>query len=170
WPKIKPPTLALLPSLLLALWFLSRQGWAARQSTEAPEGSTWSILVKLESLISYSIYEGLVSVALSIFFAALTLYVLAMRLKSWKATPGDGLLLAALAFIALYFLTPSALAGGLFVNYRLTLYPFFALMLWFATQPVITRARWAVRAAALVGAVSLFGLHSHAYAQANNYL
>lgn len=170
WPKVKPPILAFLPSLLLALWFLCRQGWAARQSGDALDGSTWSILAKLESLISFSIYEGIVSVALSVFFVALTLYLLAVRLKGWKAAPGDGLLLAALTFIALYFLTPSALAGGLFVNYRLTLYPCFALLLWFATQPVIARARWAVRSVAIVGTVVLFGLHSHAYAQANDYL
>jgi hypothetical protein len=170
WPKIQPPIIAFLPSLLLALWFLSRQGWAARQSGEVLGDSTWSILVKLESLVSFSIYEGIVSVALSVFFVGLTLYVLAVRLKSLKAAPGDGLLFAALAFIALYFLTPSALAGGLFVNYRLTLYPCFALLLWFATQPIIARARWAVRAAAVVGTVALLGLHSHAYAQANDYL
>jgi hypothetical protein len=169
WPKIKVPILAFLPSLLLALWFLSRQGWTARPA-ETPEGSTWSILVKLESLISFNKYEGIVSVALFFFFVALTLYVLAVRLKSWKAAPGDGLLIAAVAFVALYFLTPSAMAGGLFVNFRLTLYPFFALLLWFATQPIIERARWAVRAAAIVATVALLGLHTHAYAQANDYL
>jgi hypothetical protein len=169
WPRIQAPVIAFLPSLLLALWFLSRQGWRARPA-ENPEGSAWSILIRLESLVSFSMYEEIVAVGISILFVALTLYVLKERLKNWMAAPGDGLLLAALAFIALYFLTPPALAGGLFVNFRLTLYPCFALMLWFATQPVIEKARWILRIAAIGGAVALLGLHVHAYAQADDYL
>ncbi len=169
WPRLRVLLAAFLPTLLLALWFLARQGWAARPA-ESFEGSTWSILLKLEALVSYSVSEALVSVVVFAGFVALSGYLVAARLKRSGASSSDGLLLAAAAFVFLYFLTPSALSGGLFVNFRLTLYPFFTLMLWFATQPAIHALRWAVRTGACLTTLGLLGLHAHTYALANAYM
>jgi len=167
--RLRGPVAAFLPALVLALWFINRQSGRVRP-TESPAGSAWSILIKLEALVSFNRYEGLPAAALSGFILLLALWLLLSCLRRRMATAGDGLLLSAVAFLALYFLMPSALAGGLFIDYRLTLFSFFALVLWFAAQPAIQRARWTLRLVAPACALALLGMHVKTYAQCNEAL
>jgi hypothetical protein len=159
---------AFLPALLLALWFVGKQGVA--RPVPPREGNAIAILLKLEALASYDAAEALVGAALVSAFALLTTYLLTRRFRRRPLETTDGLLAAAGAFLALYFVTPHALSGGLFVNYRLTLYPFFALLLWFAAQPVGAGVRGACLAVGAAAAVALLGLHVGAYARIGGYL
>jgi hypothetical protein len=158
---------AFVPSLLLTLWFLRHQGLGWKGDSDT---NTVASLLKLETLVSYYREEGLVAAALSAALIGLFVYFVISRPSPWRPVPEDGLLLAAVAFVALYFLAPPALAGGMLLNYRMTLYAVFALILWFATRPISAAAQWVVRLVAIVSTIALVALHIHAYSRLNGYL
>jgi hypothetical protein len=169
WATIAPVAWAFLPTILLAAWFI--MGHARPPNlAENRDGSTLAMLLKLEALVSYSIAEGLPALGVSLFCLVLTGYLLKQLLRVVRAQPADGLLVAAVVLVIVCLAVPPALAGGLFVNLRLTLYPFFALFLWFAAQAGCDRCRWAIRFAATAAAISFAALHATVYAQANEYM
>lgn len=169
WAKVAAPFWAFLPTLLLAAWFLTRPDQRSPPG-DTGGGSRVAMLIKLEALVSYNPAERLVALSVSVFFLVMTAYLLVAWMKSWRARPHDGLLLAGLVFVNLCLVMPAALSGGLYVIDRLTLYPFFTLLLWFAAQPAIDRCRWAVRIAAVAATLAFVGLHTRTYARADDYM
>jgi hypothetical protein len=169
WTLGAAPFWAFLPTLLLAAWFLTRPDQRSPPG-DSGGGNRVAMLIRLEALVSYNLWENLVALGVSVFFLAMTAYLLVAWMKSWRARPDDGLLLAGLVFVNLCLLMPAAVAGGLFVIDRLTLYPFFALLLWFAAQPAIDRCRWAIRVAAVAATLAFVVLHTRTYARADNYM
>jgi hypothetical protein len=169
WSNIAAPFWAVLPTTLLALWFLTRPGLPPRPP-EDTAANTLAMFLKLEVLVSYNIAEGVPALGLSLFLLGTLGYLLTAWMKVWRAQPADGLLLAAFGFVVLLLVMPPSLAGGLFVNQRLTLYAPFTLLLWFAAQPIIDRCRWPIRAAAVAATLILVGLFSMTYIRANSYL
>lgn len=166
--RVLLPAFAFLPTVILALHFLLRQG-EGQPATRNGE-SAWAILLRLEALVSFDAKEVLVALSVVAGFVLVTTYLLTARPRPVRAAAEDGLLVAAVVFLLLYFLMPAALAGGLFVNYRLTLYPFFALILWFAAQPTAHRAKAAVLALGAGSTVALGLLHFSAFARLNTAL
>jgi hypothetical protein len=164
-----PVFLALLPTMLLAAWFVIVPD-RPPSLVENVDRSTLAIFLKLEALVSYSLAEGLPALGVSLFCLILTGYLQKQRLRDGRAQPADGLFLAAIVLVILCLAVPPGLAGGLFVNLRLTLYPFFTLFLWFAAQPGCDHCRWAIRFAATAATISLVILHAGVYAQANEYV
>jgi hypothetical protein len=164
--RFVPLFCAALPALLLALLFLKRRGLNPADT----EASTAGVLLRLEALVCYNPQERLVAEGLAAALAALTVYLLLTSPRRWRAESADGVLLAAFAFVALFFLMPTSIAGGTFISYRMTLYAVFALILWFGAQPGVRSARWAIRAVAVMATLLFLALHVHAYAQLNDYL
>jgi len=149
WPALRAhalwPGLAFLPPALLTLLFLGRQGAAP-----LPRHSVADLATGLGTLIvlpSFRPAEALAAVALFWLFVGLAGALLTVKLARQRLDAGDGWLLAAVAFIGLYFAAPEGASGGTFLNYRIMFYPFFTLLLWFAGQPFPAWLRWAVPAA-----------------------
>jgi hypothetical protein len=169
WTAAAGAVTAFAPTILLAAWFFMQPARLPRLADDSG-GNTLAILVKLEALVSYRIVEGLPALALSLFCLILTGYLLKQRLSNGPAQPADGLLFATLVLVIVCLATPPTLAGGLFVNFRLSLYPFFTSFLWFAAQPGRDRCRWAIRIVATGATLSFAALHATIYARANDYL
>jgi hypothetical protein len=168
WSRLVLPGCAFLPAVLLTLLFLGRRGGASGEPMSWTE--LWVGLRSLESLVSYNRWEGLVSTGLALFFAGEAVVLLLGRFRSRGWGPWDGWLLVAVAYTALYFFAPAEASGGMFVNLRLNLFPFFALLLWFGTHTFSERSKRLVEAVATVTCLLTLGLHVAAYAELNDYL
>ncbi len=171
WPgarsRVLLPLLAFAPTLGLAAAFLGRQGTAALP--RRPWRELWDGLRAPESLVSYLPLEQLVASAVAWLFA-LTAALLLVRFRRRRADAWDGLLLVALVYVGLYFAAPEGMSQGTFLNLRLNLYPFFALLLWFGAHPFAGPARAGLQAAGAVLALALLGLHAAAYAELDGRL
>jgi hypothetical protein len=117
--------------------------------------------MSLERLIAEVFFWGLVG---------LSALVLSVRLLRWRLGRDDALLIAVALTVLAYFLAPSSLAGGAFVNTRLSLFPFFTLILWLGTFSFGAMARWLIQTGAALTALALLALHASAYVQLNEYL
>jgi hypothetical protein len=162
------PFCAFLPALLLAVWFLARRPGSGVEVAQETNRLSW--LLKLEALVSYGSLEVWPSLGLAVFFLVCAGVLIATRAGRTRLDPGDGFLAGAAVFVALLFVVPDAMAGGMFVIPRLTLYPYFALILWLAAQPASAALTWSIRGAALVSTLALLALHTAAYARLNPYL
>ena len=105
--------------------------------------------LRLESLVSFRDEELVVSTLVAALFAAL----LAVGLR--RAPRVHPLLLVAAGFTLLYFAAPRRLAGGAYLNERLALFPYFAVLLWSATVDHAAAVRrlvqWSAAALAIAG-------------------
>jgi hypothetical protein len=168
WARGGKAVLALLPTLPLALLFLGRQGVAtAAYVAPVPRAP---MLLKLEALVSYASAEVLVSLGLAVVFLAGVVYVFLARLRVAKGDPFDGLLLVAVAYIVVVFAAPEGMSGGLFIPQRLSLFPYFVLILWLGAQPPGRFFQRGLAAAGAVTALLFLGLHWERYAVFNDYL
>jgi hypothetical protein len=162
------PACAFVPAVLLGLAFLGRQGAAA--ASEFSAAALWQRLWQLEVLVSYFPGERLLAVALCWGLLGLSAWVLAVRLRTRRLGGADALLLVAALAVVAYFAAPSSLSGGSFVNTRLSLFPFFILLLWLGTHPFGPVGRRLIEVAAALAALGLLALHGLAYARFNDYL
>jgi hypothetical protein len=120
---------ALLPQLVLPLWFLSVQGAASYPSPLSPDALA-RYLLRLEVLFTFSALQLQAAVVLSLLFFGLILLTLATRRTLWQ--PEDGFLLVALLAAAIFFWSPEGMSGGSLLKQRLSLYPFLFLIPWLA--------------------------------------
>jgi hypothetical protein len=167
------PVIACLPALALMVSFVGRRTGA--RITMLPMWVKIKHLAGLFSLASVSPWTIPLAAALALLFYAIAFLCLRERGRrssvpaSVPAVPAaeDGLLLAVGVLALAYFTAPSELSGGGFINHRLNLFPFLALILWFGTfdHPVV-RMRW-IQAAAAGIAVAFLGLFAWKYAQIN---
>jgi len=142
--------------LMLAAFFWRKQ---PVPSEAPPFGTLLWALVRLESLVSFHEAELVVSTLLVVLFAVLTAAALRAARASQERRPADALLFAAAVFTVLYFIAPRRLAGGAYVNERLALFPFFALLPWLAAREIPERLRRTAHAAGAALAVAALGLH-----------
>jgi hypothetical protein len=161
------PALACLPALVLMASFVGRRTGA--RITVLPMWVKIKQLAGLFSLASVSSWTIPLAVALALLFYAIAFLCLRERGRR-PPVVGDGLLLAVGVLALAYFTAPSELSGGGFINHRLNLFPFLALILWFGTfdHPAVRR-RW-IQAAAAGIAVAFLGLFAWKYAQINEGL
>ena len=102
--------------------------------------------------------------------AALTVYVLLARASLRRCTVWDGFLLLGAINVGVYLVAPSEVSDVSYIQDRLSLFPFFAIVLWLAAHAYSARARYWARIGALVLAVSILGLHAEKYRASNEYL
>jgi hypothetical protein len=162
------PLAAFAPALILGIAFLGRQGTAA--TSEQSLAGLWDHLRQLEVLVSYLNLERLLSTVLFWALAGLAVWVLARRLHCRQLERRDLLLLVAGLALVAYFAAPSALAGGSFVNTRLSLFPFFFLILWLGVHsfsPVLKRL---IQFTAAGVTLTWLVCHTVVYAEFNDYL
>lgn len=153
---------AFAPAALMLAAFVWRK--QPVPSDAPPFGDLLRGFVRLESLVSFREPEALVSTLLVLLFAALLAAgVLAFR-DTRTFVPADALLAAAALFTVLYFVAPRRMAGGAYLNERLLLFPFFALLLWLGARELPARARLVGHAAAAVLALGALSLHLSTYA------
>ncbi len=169
--RVIPLVLALLPTIILVVFFLSQHG------VESPEigigrSFYWLLkdLTRIESLVSFQREESLCSIGLGILFAALFLYLAVSKIRQRRPDRWDGLLAVILGYVLIYFSAPNAMSEGSFITDRLNLYPFFALVLWFGVPSYLRSVKWGTMLVAVVITAASLGLHTLKYSELNDYL
>jgi hypothetical protein len=174
WQRFRPrailPFAAFVPAVVLGAWFVWRQAGVPVKGEEATLAAKALGLVQLEDLVSFSKLEGLVSMALGAGLWLVAAVLLVARVRSRRPAAGDEMLLCVAAFIVVYLLAPDATAGGSFLYMRLGLFPYFALILWLAAQPVGPRLRWGMQFGATAASLLLLALHVEVYQQVSGLL
>jgi hypothetical protein len=143
------PLASLAPAVVLLAMFLGRR--LDRPTSHLTLVVKAKQLFALYSLVSFDRRLLLVACALAAAIATLAGLLLWRRRREGSLRPRaeDALLAVAALFALVYFVAPSELAGGGFVNHRLALFPPLALLLWLGS------GRWGSRtrlAAQLLGA------------------
>jgi hypothetical protein len=169
-PRAMVPLAAFVPASVLGAWFVWRQAGVPVQGVEAGIAAKALGLMQLESLVSFSKLEGLVSMALGVGLWLVAAVLLFARVQGRRPAAGDEMLLCVTAFVIVYFLAPDATAGGSFLYMRLGLFPYFALILWLAAQPVGPRLRLGVQVGTAAATLLLLALHVESYRQLNGLL
>ena len=158
------PVLASLPALVLMASFVGRRAGAA--VSMLPLWAKVKHLAGLYSLASLSRWTILLAGVLVLLFAVLTLVCL--RARRWRPfAAGDGFLWLAAIFALIFFAAPSDLAGGGFINHRLNLFPFLALILWFAHFDHPAWRRRSIQLAAAGISLAFLGVFAGLYARIN---
>ena len=146
-----PPLVASAPAVVLLLSFLQdRMGGRVSDMTFAAKARQ---LASLYSLVSLDTRLVAISVALSTLLGILAVAALYRRFRRRRLLPGDGLLLACLVLIGIYFVAPNEMGQGGFVTHRLNLFPFLVLILWLGTFSFPAPLRLAIRSGGM--AISL---------------
>ncbi|MFB3891245.1 MAG: hypothetical protein ACE15C_04395 [Phycisphaerae bacterium] len=167
--RIIGPVVALAPAAVLLAMFVARSEGTA---DVAGEGAAWrlSALLHLAALASYRAEELWLSGAVAFGLAAVTLLVLWDKCRHRRFDRSDGLLLLAVAYTAVFFVVPARMSGGAFIVIRLSLFPFFAIILWLAAQEWRAVPRIIVQAAAGAVALAMLAMHAQDYSRLNGYL
>ena len=156
------PLLACLPALVLMGSFVGRRTGA--QISMLPLWVKVKHLAGLYSLASLNRWTILLAALTALLFYAVALVCLWARGRRPPAT-ADGLLLVAILAAAIYFAAPSDIAGGGFINHRLNLFPFLALILWFGTFEHPPWRRRLIQIAAAGIALGFLGVFAWTYAR-----
>ena len=169
--RVTPLILAFLPTIILVVIFLFRQGLESSE-IGIRRSFFWLFkdLIQIESLVSFQKEESFCSIGLSILFAAIFLSLAASKIRHRRSDRCDGLLAVFLGYVLIYLLAPNAMAGGFFITDRLNLYPFFALVLWFGAQPYLRSVKRSIMVVAMVMALAPLGIHTLKYSELNDYL
>ncbi len=157
-PQAGRVTLASLPGLALLLSFLSEEG--AGEVVRLPLRALVKHLLLVYSLVSYRRLEIVASVATGV--VLLSLAALALRRRR-RPLPHDALLLASGLFLAIYFVAPLGLSGGGYLNQRVQLFVFLALVPWLAGEPLAASRPRLVAGAGAVLALAFLLLHGGSY-------
>ncbi len=161
------PALACVPALALMLSFVG-----ARMGAKVSHLPLWikvKHLAGLYSLASLSEWTILLAACLALFFYVAALICLRARGRR-PPMIGDGLLLVGAVFVVAYFAAPSELSGGGFINHRLNLFPFLALILWLGTfEHPAWRRRWIQLAAGGI-ALAFLGVFAWTYVRVDKGL
>lgn len=141
---ILPTVLALLPTLILMLAFV---GKAASETTSIPAWEKLAKLLTAEVLASFDPRTRYLGWAAAVLFGVLALRA---RKSRWLAVFA--------VFVALVLAVPSNVGVGGFIELRLSLFPFFALILGLAASDPPTPLRRGIQVAAFGLALALLGL------------
>jgi hypothetical protein len=129
----------------------------------------WDAFSRLSVLAVYFESEHFWSKAFLIMVAALLAIAFMRRMREFSLRRSDGLLILALGLIAVYFISPDWAFGVGRLNYRLLLFPFFPLILWFGAQAWPTSMRVGAQVAGTIISLVLLSYHVAAYAELDEY-
>jgi hypothetical protein len=104
------------------------------------------------------------------FFLLISCALLVAKIAQRRIHYWDGLLFVAVVYVLIYFVAPDGIAGGGYINMRLSLYPFFALVLWFGAH---SYREICIKVMPLIAggiALLLLGLHTVKYEELNEFL
>jgi len=138
------PLLASLPALALMASFVVRR--TGSKLSFLPLWVKLKHLAGLYSLASVSRWTIPLAAALALLFYGIAALCLWRRRRTLETN--DGWLLAVAVLIVACLVAPSELSGGGFINHRMVLFPFLALIPWFATFDHPEWRRKAIQAAA----------------------
>jgi hypothetical protein len=147
---ILPTALALMPTLVLMLVFVGR---AASKTESVTAREKLVKLLTLDVLASFDPRTRYLGYAAAVLFGVLALWALAQRPNGWLAVFA--------VFIALVLVVPSRVGVGGFIELRLSLFPFFALILWLADAAGVdppAPLRRGIQVAAVGLSLALLGL------------
>jgi hypothetical protein len=169
--RFLPLLLAFLPTMILFLFFLFKQGLKSPE-TGIRRSFYWLLkdLTHIESLVSFQREESFFSIGLGILFAAVFVYLVMSRIRQRRSDRWDGLLAVVLGYLLIYLFAPNAMSEGSFITDRLNLYPFFALVLWFGSQSYLRSVKGGIMLVAIVITVASLGLHALKYSELDDYL
>ena len=139
---ILPTALALLPTVVLMLVFVGR---SASETTSIPAWEKLGKLLTADVLASFDPRTRYLGYAAAVLFGVLAFWG---RKSRWLAVFA--------VFVALVLVVPSNVGVGGFIELRLSLFPFFALILWLAASDPPFRK--GIQAAAVVLTLALLGL------------
>lgn len=162
------PFLAFVPTVLLvAIFLLPRE---TRVVEIANPFSRLAHAAGITSLISYNQWEAVFTIALACVFAALAVYFLRRKIVQRSFERRDLLLLIFPVWLAIYATAPETVVvsetggqGGWYMRDRLSLFPYFALLLWFGAQIYTPAQKKKVQFAAVFATVGLLVLHMFSY-------
>jgi hypothetical protein len=167
-PRVLWTIIILVPSLLLSALFLSKQG--TETTPHLDFAFLFTRLIHGDSLVAHTLPELDLATAVAAFLFAVLIYLIGVKIAQRALNRWDGLLIVAALFTWIYFVAPEGMSGGKYISYRLNLYPFFALILWFGSQAHPRFGRIAIQliGAGLAAVFLLF--HAAGYAEINDYL
>jgi hypothetical protein len=148
--RLVPTVLALMPTLVLMALFV---GKAASETTSIPAKEKLVKLLTADVLASFDPRTRYLGYAAAVLFGVLALWALSRRsvLKSrWLAVFA--------VFVALVLVMPSNVGVGGFIELRLSLFPFFALILCSAASDPPAPLRLGIQVAAAGLTLALLGL------------
>jgi hypothetical protein len=125
--------LAVAPAGILAVAFFiwHRSGPVER----LPADVLLAQLVRLSALVGDSKAQQWLAIGVAALFAVAAALMI-VRLARGGRCSWDVLAVLALVATGIYFVVPNSAAGGGQINMRLALFPFFFLLLWFASRPL----------------------------------
>jgi len=167
-----PTFFAALPALSLALLFFSPLLSRVREVTTTRY--TAGVLVKrfftLYALVSFDKKEMILTVAFVCLFVVVLGVVLLNKVKNRRWNRWDELLFLAFVYGLVFILTPETVARGGSINTRVSLFPYFILLLWFGGQTFKRTVRRVIPVVAVIISLVFLGMHTAKYAELNDYL
>lgn len=165
------PLVAFVPAAVLAGLFLvqNRQSHLSWED-KPPLRAAVKDLFSLHSLVSYEEREIWVARAVAGLFGGIIAYLILSRRISLRLTLWNGFALLAAFYALVYLAGPSAVSSGSYIHDRMNLFPFLALILWFAAQSYGPRARRSIQVLGLGLAATLLAIRSAKYAELNDYI
>jgi hypothetical protein len=125
--------IAFAPGIILsAAFFLSRgKGEVDRLSP----GVLFLQFVRLQALVSYTKIEAWLAIAVALLFLIATICTI-RRISQNAQIIWDIFAVLAIVSTAIYFIVPNSASGGGQISFRLSLFPYFFLILWLAARPM----------------------------------
>jgi hypothetical protein len=160
--------IAFMPTILLVGLFLVRQGVGLQN--RAPVWRLLAHLVSLSSLVSYSLWEFVPATIMAIMFGVISVALVVRRVRERTFNEADGFVGICVVCVLLYLFVPDQMAGGSFMTLRLILFPYFALILWFASHHFSERVRTWIVGVSIAVTLSLLGIHVVKYKQLTGYI
>lgn len=163
-----------IAAVLAALFVFSRETQHAAGQPLVPR---FSDFVHVMSIVSYDHREIWFSSALMVFLIAISFYFFIRNVEKGGFNRQDLLLVVCAACFLFYLKVPQTelvsehgLAGGLFMDYRVSFYPYFMLMFWLGTQTFSKPMRRTIQIFACMIVIGLLGLNLKSHSKINDYL
>jgi len=169
------PLCAVVPTLILIAVFLIPR----HSKVMTPEDNWWLVngLFSMYSIVSHNADLRWLAGAFMLVFVAISFRLLIAKTVHRDLNQWDGLLLVAAAFVVIYFaapethlVSPNGMSGGGYIARRLNLFPYLAMILWFAAQSYGEIVKRGVRIAASSIACVFLAFHTMSYSEINEYL
>jgi hypothetical protein len=173
--RISSTFLAFLPSFLLAMMFI-----LSRETITAPGKNITARLfnlIHLMPVVSFNYREVWIVSLLLLFLAILAAYFMIYKLDNRQFEWYDFFLIAAAVNVGFYLLVPESelvssngMTGGAFMDWRVSYFIYFSLLLWLGAQHYSTGMKVAVQCFAVAISICLIVSYTFAYASINRYI